>query len=158
MQLPEYGCQFHVKENPEISCTKGSTVSGWPFIRFYLADFVTHKLIPYSGKLSREKTFTDWWKIKFRGENFRGCSLVHAPRRQLCVGVVTDCARVDRERVGSDKMSSYTVETVVQGYHMYKEVWDAAVGQVLPCQQECGSEVLVRSTLPFLLAKAGLLD
>ena len=23
-----------LKENPEISCTKGSTESGWPFIRF----------------------------------------------------------------------------------------------------------------------------
>ena len=42
--------------------------------------------------------------------------------------------------ISSDKMSSYTVETVVRGYHMHKEVWGAAVGQVLPCQQECGSE------------------
>ena len=45
MQLPEYGCQFHVKENLEISCTKGSTESGWPFIRFYLADYVAHIFI-----------------------------------------------------------------------------------------------------------------
>ena len=28
-------------------------------------------LLPYSGKLSREKTFVDWWKYDFRGENFR---------------------------------------------------------------------------------------
>jgi len=30
MQLPEYGCQFsrHVKENQEISCTKGGTMYG----------------------------------------------------------------------------------------------------------------------------------
>ena len=55
-------------------------------------------------------------------------------------------------------MSSYTVETVVRGYHMYKEVWDAAVGQVLPCQQERGSEVLVRSTLPFLPWLVGLIE
>ena len=26
--------EFHVKENPGISCTKGNTESGWPFIRF----------------------------------------------------------------------------------------------------------------------------
>ena len=26
---------FHVKENQEISCTKGGTESGWPLIRFY---------------------------------------------------------------------------------------------------------------------------
>ena len=83
---------------------------------------------------------------------------MHAPRRQLCVGVVTAHVLIENELVliRSDKMSSYTVETVVRGYHMYKEVWGAAVGQVLPCQQECGSEVLVRSTLPFLLAKADL--
>ena len=38
-------------------------------------------------------------------------------------------------------MSSYmyTVETVVRGYHMYKEVWDATIGQVLPCQKEHGN-------------------
>ena len=47
---------------------------------------------------------------------------MHAPRCHLCVGVVTDCARVDRERVGANEMSSYTVETVVRGYHTYKEV------------------------------------
>ena len=28
--------------------------------------------IPYSGKLAREKTFANWWKYDFRGENFRG--------------------------------------------------------------------------------------
>ena len=43
--------------------------------------------------------------------------------------------------IRSDKMSSYmyTVETVVRGYHMYKEVWDATIGQVLPCQKEHGN-------------------
>ena len=35
--------------------------------------------LPYSGKLSREKTFADWWKIKFRGENFRGLLSCAAP-------------------------------------------------------------------------------
>ena len=28
-------------------------------------------LLPYSGKLSREKTFANWLKYDFRGENFR---------------------------------------------------------------------------------------
>ena len=37
----------------------------------------------------QEKTFANWWKILFRGENFRGCSLVppmnamHAPKINL---------------------------------------------------------------------------
>ena len=36
-------------------------------------------------------------------------------------------------------MSTYTVETIVRGYHVYQNVWDAAVGQVLPCQRERGN-------------------
>ena len=33
-------------------------------------------------------------------------------------------------------MNAYTVKTIVHGYHVYRAVWEAAVGQVLPCQQE----------------------
>ena len=29
-------------------------------------------VVPYSGKLSRDKTFTNLWTIRFRGENFCG--------------------------------------------------------------------------------------
>ena len=36
-------------------------------------------------------------------------------------------------------MSTYTVETIVHGYHVYRAVLEAAVGQVLPCQQERGN-------------------
>ena len=37
------------------------------------------------------------------------------------------------------KMSTYTVETIVRGYHVYRAVWEAAIGQVLPCKQERGN-------------------
>ena len=56
-------------------------------------------MYPYSGKHSREKTFADWWKIKFHRENFHGLLTGACARRQLCVGMVTDCACVDREQV-----------------------------------------------------------
>ena len=36
-------------------------------------------------------------------------------------------------------MSTYTVETIVRGYHVYRAVWEAAIGQVLPCKQERGN-------------------
>ena len=36
--------------------------------------------IPYSGKLSREKTFADWRKYDIRGENFRGLLAFAAPK------------------------------------------------------------------------------
>ena len=35
--------------------------------------------------------------------------------------------------------SSYTIEAVIRGYHVYKEIWESVVGQVLPCQQEHGN-------------------
>ena len=28
------------------------------------------------------------------------------------------------------------VETVVHGYHLYMEIWDAAIGETLQCEQE----------------------
>ena len=36
--------------------------------------------LPYSGKLSREKTFANWWKIRFCGENFHGLLAFPVPR------------------------------------------------------------------------------
>ena len=33
---------------------------------------------------------------------------------------------------------SYVVESVVRGYHVYKEIWNAIVGR-LSCQQETGT-------------------
>ena len=30
----------------------------------------------------------------------------------------------------------YEVESVVRGYYVYKEIWSAAVGSMLPCLQE----------------------
>ena len=40
-------------------------------------------------------------------------------------------------------MSTYTVETIVRGYHVYRAVWEAAVGQVLPSQLERGNPYAV---------------
>ena len=31
---------------------------------------------------------------------------------------------------------SYEVESVVRRYHIYKEIWSAAVGTTLPCRQD----------------------
>ena len=35
----------HVKENQEISFTKGGMESGWPFVRFKLANYVTRTYV-----------------------------------------------------------------------------------------------------------------
>ena len=33
-------------------------------------------------------------------------------------------------------MSTYTVKMIVRGYQV---IWEVAVGQVLPCQRDCGN-------------------
>ena len=38
-------------------------------------------------------------------------------------------------------MSSFLVESVVRGYHVYKDIWDAVVGQEFPCKPEDGNRV-----------------
>ena len=48
----------------------------------------------------------------------------------------------------STSRSAFTISSVVRGYHVYKDIWNAAQGEVLPC----GSE---RSNLhdPFAVVK-----
>ena len=47
MQLPEYGCQFSCERNQESAAQREvpCTESGWPFIRFQMANYVTHLFI-----------------------------------------------------------------------------------------------------------------
>ena len=33
----------------------------------------------------------------------------------------------------------FTVDTVVRGYHVYRAIWDGAIGEVLPCQRQQGN-------------------
>lgn len=37
--------------------------------------------------------------------------------------------------------SSFLVEAMARGYHIYKYVWTAAVGEVFPCNRENGSSL-----------------
>ncbi len=32
--------------------------------------------------------------------------------------------------------ASFSIEAVVRGYHAYKDIWTAVVGEELPCQRE----------------------
>ena len=48
--------------------------------------FIIQKIIPYSGKLSKEKTFTNWWRTR---NSRRKLSWI-AWRHQLGVGVAVD--------------------------------------------------------------------
>ena len=33
-------------------------------------------------------------------------------------------------------MDSFTVESVIGGYHIYEEVWSSVIGEVLVCQRD----------------------
>ena len=32
--------------------------------------------------------------------------------------------------------SEFSVEVMVRGYHTYKDIWDATIGEELPCKRE----------------------
>ena len=38
-------------------------------------------------------------------------------------------------------MSSFSVESMVRVYHVYKDIWDAVVGEEFPCKREDGNRV-----------------
>ena len=60
------------------------TLDSWdhPHHDEMVISFKFHPLtfIPYSGKLSRVKTFANWWKYNFCGENFRRLLACAAPK------------------------------------------------------------------------------
>ena len=35
---------------------------------------------------------------------------------------------------------AFEFESMVRGYHVYKDIWDAVIGQTLPCLIESGNE------------------
>ena len=37
------------------------------------------------------------------------------------------------------KMERYRVESCVRGYHVYKDIWEASIGEELPCKRENGN-------------------
>ena len=80
--------------------------------------------IPYSGKLSREKTFANWWKYDFRRENFRGLLAFAVPkdatpqisRRKLsCIATKLR----NSWKFSPSKVSRYTV--------MFNMYWDCHI-------------------------------
>ena len=50
--------------------------------------------------------------------------------------------------------SSYVVETVVRGYHVYKDVWNASTGQILPCS--CSKAGVLDTTMDVVSSRNNL--
>ena len=38
-------------------------------------------------------------------------------------------------------MNRYTIESCVCGYHVYKDIWEARVGEELSCEREIGNSM-----------------
>ena len=38
-----------------------------------------------------------------------------------------------------DELSSFTVDAMIRGYHVYKDIWSSVLDEELPCQRENGN-------------------
>ena len=74
----------------------------------------------FAGQYFREKLKIGW-NCNFCGNSFTS-SLVKVSRF-----------------MNMSENKRYTVESMVHGYHVYRDIWEAAVGETLPCQREAGN-------------------
>ena len=54
-------------------------------------------------------------------------------------GVYTFARLQDNNRLNRTSVNNYEVESIVCNYHVYHNIWEAVVGETLPCQRETGS-------------------
>ena len=38
-------------------------------------------------------------------------------------------------------MEKFSIESCVRGYHIYSDIWEASVGEQLPCEREAGKRL-----------------
>ena len=77
------------------------------------------------------------------GQNFRVSGKFLISRRKLSQMGRATCGHVEPINIATNhkdcrRMESYSIHTSVRGYHFYKDVWEAALGQLLHCQREPG--------------------
>ena len=95
--------------------------------------------VPYSGKLSWDKTFAFQVNFQFRGENFREWGA---------------CGHVEPFNIATNhkdwrRMESYSIHTSIRGYHIHKDVWEASVN----CYLARGNLVISMIHMPWLLLR-----
>ena len=85
--------------------------------------------LPYSGKFSQVQIFAKMPLVFI----FTSARIIdHAPscRDRLAWSTVDRADRV-----------SFSVVAMVRGYHTYKDIWAAVLGEELPCWREVGNRV-----------------
>ena len=105
-----------------------------PFCDRSISSFRT-AVIPYSGLFSRGKIFTNYPNPNIQGENFHELSQSKYSRGKIS-RIVKRCDIIIILRACISRMETHEVESVVRGYHIYKDIWSAAVGSTLSCRQE----------------------
>ena len=96
---------------------------------------LTLHYIPYSGLFSRGKIFTNYPNPNIQGENFHELSQSKYSRGKFS-RIVKRCDIIIILRACVSRMETHEVESAVRGYHIYKDIWSAAVGSTLSCRQE----------------------
>ena len=90
----------------------------------------------HQGKFSSK--FSNRWDANFRLVLFRTIQNV---RKLNLYEKLTCMPRVHFKMAMADKHIMTTErECVVRGYHIYKEIWAAAIGEILNCQAEPGNQ------------------
>ena len=100
-------------------------------------------VLPYSGKFSRGPIFVEEQSSKISRSNFRGWPFQNCSAHNTWLTPpLSACARglEPAEKLVKDSRRNGTrvamIEAMVRGYHVYKEIWCAAVGEELSCMRE----------------------
>ena len=88
-------------------------------------------LLPYSGLFSWVQILVGWpSEFIFMVLNFLLCARMRSQIIETRV-IIMDSNR-ERTR-GRRTMERFSVESCVRGYHVYKDIWTASVGEELSC-------------------------
>ena len=68
--------------------------------------------------------------LEFEGKIFTNLSHYYASAL-IILNVITCGTYIDRR-----KMESYSIDSVIRGYHIYKDIWPAPIGEILSCERE----------------------
>ena len=96
-------------------------------------------MLPYSGKFSRDKIFANSFILRISQRKFsRMAPFANFVSRRChailwCEGIESSVLLVAKMAVNEDV---YVIQSKIRGYHVYKNVWEAFIGERLSCNKE----------------------
>ena len=88
--------------------------------------------VPYSGKFSRDKIFANSFISRILRQKFsRMAPFANFVSRRChailwCEGIESSVLLVAKMAVNEDV---YVIQSKIRGYHVYKNVWEASIGE-----------------------------